>query len=480
MQNVVYPRKITPHPLGLPEGWSGWEKQYLSGLYRGYTYVRFEKNNGMHPHTLSVTQAIKLDAMDKGLDPKKALKAYDKKRKKIASENARVREQNEKETKKRKEESHRIFQKHFGSLDTAVVQALPGWQVRYEFLQACNQIHNEYRDPTGKSWRLIKDIEIHFGGRMLEGEDITELMMYARQQRNPIECQKRKALATRQLKLQASALRRRTEPDGPLPKQRRLRTTPQTQETSPLTMKPERLDFALGPVSIKTERRTVTSRRVKRQFQRSLPAKANTYYMRRKMIGKRSGLHTRGSRFAYADSTVRNFRRTPNQIMDNPCGRYASADCVRPCGRQVARPYGRRVLGKRSQGRLSTLLSSLVESTQQFVPGAVHTFLMSLDEFERKKVLLEAMNIVPPRCQTEVDTNLTVKRAKVEHMTLDQTKTKKLSVTPEDAKVEQPGERSWPGNMKLEENLMLESMKVERDSVQTGTEPTRRRRKTLK
>jgi len=245
-------------------------------------------------------------------------------------------------------------------------------------------------------------------------------------------------------------------------------------------MKPERLDFELGPVKIKTERRTVTSRRVKRQLQRSLPATANTYYMRRKMIGKRSGLHTRGSRFAYADSTVRTLRRTPNQIMNNPCGRCASADCVRPCGRKVARPFGRRVLGKRSRGRLSNLQSSLVESTQQFVPGAIHTFLMSLDDLERKKVLLEAMNIVPPRCQTEADTNLTVNRAKVEHMTLDQTKTKNLSVTPEDAKVEQPEERSWPGHMKLEENLMLESMKVERDTVETGIVPTRRRRKTLK
>jgi len=197
-----FPRAV--FPLGLPPGWVGVEKQYLHGKLAGQTYARYSREDGKHPHTPSVTAAIKHHAADLGIDPQPLLDEWEQKKREEAKrhvvEREQAREKAEAAAKERREASLGAFRNKFGALDSVTVQALPGWHVRYDYMEGSSQAHAEYKDPEGQVWRVIKDIEAHFGSRMFGGEDISAMIFHARRHANPIGCLEEKAAALKKLK----------------------------------------------------------------------------------------------------------------------------------------------------------------------------------------------------------------------------------------------------------------------------------------
>uniref|UniRef100_A0A7S1AMW9 Uncharacterized protein n=1 Tax=Noctiluca scintillans TaxID=2966 RepID=A0A7S1AMW9_NOCSC len=220
-----FPRAV--FPLGLPPGWVGVEKQYLHGKLAGQTYARYSREDGKHPHTPSVTAAIKHHAADLGIDPQPLLDEWEHKKreeaKKQAVEREQAREKAEAAAKERREASLGAFRNKFGALDSVTVQALPGWHVRYDYMEGSSQVHAEYKDPEGQVWRVIKDIEVHFGSRMFGGEDISAMILHARRHANPIGCQEEKAAALKKLKCAHKLEGDRCEPEPYItPKKQRL------------------------------------------------------------------------------------------------------------------------------------------------------------------------------------------------------------------------------------------------------------------
>eukprot|EP00929_Paragymnodinium_shiwhaense_P056301 TRINITY_DN28180_c0_g1_i2.p1 TRINITY_DN28180_c0_g1~~TRINITY_DN28180_c0_g1_i2.p1 ORF type:complete len:319 (-),score=64.51 TRINITY_DN28180_c0_g1_i2:105-1061(-) len=64
---------------GLPDGWECIEKSYLAGKHAGKTYQRF--NSAKHKNVISLKQAIKLDATDRGIPEEEALQQFELRKK---------------------------------------------------------------------------------------------------------------------------------------------------------------------------------------------------------------------------------------------------------------------------------------------------------------------------------------------------------------------------------------------------------------
>jgi len=182
----------------------------LTGNYVGQTYTRFSSNNGKHKHLMSVKAVVKQDAIDKGEDPEAAIDEYNQKRKIHQEEVSKVKEENREAEGRfageRREAAIQEFRRKCGKLDTAIVQAFPGWMTRFDWNPGSGQTHVTYRDDEGKEWNLLKDIEAMFGGKLLAGEDVSQFIAKARRMASPIAAQEAKSKAVRQLKMKAQAL----------------------------------------------------------------------------------------------------------------------------------------------------------------------------------------------------------------------------------------------------------------------------------
>ncbi|CAE7712174.1 unnamed protein product [Symbiodinium sp. CCMP2592] len=88
----------------------------------------------------------------------------------------RRREESEKkkEMKKQQREQHiENFRAVYGALTGSLVMALPGWSGEAKLQENCGQLCSSYYDPEGRSWKLLKDIEAHFGSLMEQGKQDT-------------------------------------------------------------------------------------------------------------------------------------------------------------------------------------------------------------------------------------------------------------------------------------------------------------------
>lgn len=182
---IVYPRVI-PVPEGLDwlgKRWEVRETLYQTGKGEGLPYTRYFTKEGIvpsHSGVLSASAAIRLDAMDQGYDDAAAYEAYKQasaeRHAREAAERAQEREAAGIVKGEQRESAIRAFHEKYGKLSGAVVQALPGWCVRWDYLPSCNQTHVTYTDSSGKDWKLLKDIEAALGTRVLKGEDLSELI----------------------------------------------------------------------------------------------------------------------------------------------------------------------------------------------------------------------------------------------------------------------------------------------------------------
>eukprot|EP00928_Gymnodinium_smaydae_P002600 TRINITY_DN10932_c0_g1_i1.p1 TRINITY_DN10932_c0_g1~~TRINITY_DN10932_c0_g1_i1.p1 ORF type:complete len:441 (+),score=90.44 TRINITY_DN10932_c0_g1_i1:99-1325(+) len=189
----TYPRDVPIHE-GMPEGWKGIEKQYLSGKYAGQTYVRWYSLDGRHKHLCTPASVIEIDAKEKGHDAEtieamvKAYKdAQEAKRERQLQERQKEREERGLLKGQLREEVIAEFRAKFGSLMGPIVHAMPGWRTRWDYMTNCSQVHVTYTDPDNKEWKILKDIECSLGYRMRNGEDITTLMANASASANPNE-----------------------------------------------------------------------------------------------------------------------------------------------------------------------------------------------------------------------------------------------------------------------------------------------------
>lgn len=155
------PGYLDPDTL-LPKGWSTVEKQYKTGGYKGKTYVRFQYN-GEGALMPSISAVINRHHEMTGED---LMPLYQKMR---AEKKAQVPSA---EVRKEKREQHvALYRAKFPALTGAMVCAFPGWTGEAKHLQNCGQNSANYYDPDGRTWKLLKDIEAHFGKLLEEGKE---------------------------------------------------------------------------------------------------------------------------------------------------------------------------------------------------------------------------------------------------------------------------------------------------------------------
>mmetsp|Transcript_61140 Transcript_61140/g.162437 ORF Transcript_61140/g.162437 Transcript_61140/m.162437 type:complete len:320 (-) Transcript_61140:107-1066(-) len=170
-----YPRQI-PNPDLLPEGWKTIEYMYKTGNYVGKTYTRFQSIDGRFKHILSVKAAVKTVAEANGEDVEKVLEEFDRKKKDMQMLEKMGNEAKRKEAGivkgQDREDAIEEFRSRFGDLTGGMVASFPGWTSHAKLLENCGQVSMTYFDETGKSWKLIKDIQAYFGLRLKKGEDM--------------------------------------------------------------------------------------------------------------------------------------------------------------------------------------------------------------------------------------------------------------------------------------------------------------------
>ncbi|CAE7709929.1 unnamed protein product, partial [Symbiodinium pilosum] len=78
----------------------------------------------------------------------------------------------EKEGQKAARERYiQVFRDVHGPLTGALVCAFKGWRGEAKHLKACDQYAASYYDTEGRCWKLLKDLEAHFGKLLEEGKE---------------------------------------------------------------------------------------------------------------------------------------------------------------------------------------------------------------------------------------------------------------------------------------------------------------------
>jgi len=183
LPGVNYPREI-PVAEGVPPGWKAIEQAYgETSTAAGKTYIRYHSLDGKHRSITSPQAVIKLDAELNGYDSEVAVLEYKerlkRKKEQEASERTVEREAAGIMKGERRDKAIERFRSAFGPLDGPTVHAIPGWKTRWDYSVNCNQTHVVYTEPSGKEWRLLKDLEACMGAKMENGEDLSDLMKAA-------------------------------------------------------------------------------------------------------------------------------------------------------------------------------------------------------------------------------------------------------------------------------------------------------------
>merc|ERR1719253_2199353 len=134
---------------------------YAKGMNAGKCYVRF--TNGVTKNILSCKSAIEHWAVDNGIPVQKALDDYEALKEAKKEAQAKAREEAGILKGQARENAINVFQDTFGALDGATVHAFDGWVTQWEYLPSCAQTHVVYTDDKGRQWRILKDLEAHFG-----------------------------------------------------------------------------------------------------------------------------------------------------------------------------------------------------------------------------------------------------------------------------------------------------------------------------
>jgi len=214
--------QIQPPP-GLPPGWQAIQKKYMTGSRRGTAYVRYQNTN--HKNVLSVKAAIELDAKDKGIDPSEALSDYNHMKVERLRSKQHEREQRGVVIGERRNQAQQLFRDTCGPLDGSTVMNFDGWTTRWMHLPKCGQTHVFYKDTYGTEWRLLKDIEVALGLKIMKGgeQDIRHMVHTAREK------------AKEQPKRQARPMRRDSaeNADSAVPSEPRRRSSRGTKAGTP-------------------------------------------------------------------------------------------------------------------------------------------------------------------------------------------------------------------------------------------------------
>ncbi|CAE7639433.1 unnamed protein product [Symbiodinium microadriaticum] len=158
----------------LPAGWETVEKAYKTGGSVGKTYIRFQKVNGGGAICCTINQVLKRHLEDTGEDlTAQYIEMRDKKEQEKAQRRREESEKNKEMKKQKREEYIENFRAVYGALTGPLVMALPGWSGEAKHQVNCGQLCSSYYDPEGRSWKLLKDIEAHFGMLMEQGKQDT-------------------------------------------------------------------------------------------------------------------------------------------------------------------------------------------------------------------------------------------------------------------------------------------------------------------
>lgn len=171
LRNQEAGQKVAP-PAGLPAGWTAEKHTYLSGKYKGKSYLRFASGDGKHRDVCTVSQAIRRDAADKGYDPAPALQACEAKRQADADSRKKSQKQDVEQGMTGEQRAAEAFRAKHGRLDRAAVQHLPKWSLEvYVVDERTGQKATRYKGPGGESFTMLKQVEAHFGVLIIAGAD---------------------------------------------------------------------------------------------------------------------------------------------------------------------------------------------------------------------------------------------------------------------------------------------------------------------
>ncbi|CAE7553125.1 unnamed protein product [Symbiodinium sp. CCMP2592] len=162
--------KLDPETF-LPAGWVRVEKKYKTGTKAGKTYLRFQKENGGSLNYCTITQVLKHHLEHTGED---LMPLYHELKEQKQSEDQGAAESAKMTPEQKRLQRERYISKFraaHGALTGVKVAALPGWSGEAKPLP-CGQSLATYYDPEGRPFKLLKDIEAHFGCLMEEGKQI--------------------------------------------------------------------------------------------------------------------------------------------------------------------------------------------------------------------------------------------------------------------------------------------------------------------
>ncbi|CAJ1349248.1 unnamed protein product [Effrenium voratum] len=150
-------------------GWRAIEKEYLTGK----TYVRFESDKVKN--LSSVRKVFERYAEDTGFSADtlhgeyQALKA--KEREEAKEENRKQREAQGRFDNEKRDQMIQLFRDRHGPLSGAMITSLPGWRGEAKYLPNSGQLCASYYDPSGRCFKLVKDIEAFFGFLIDSGQE---------------------------------------------------------------------------------------------------------------------------------------------------------------------------------------------------------------------------------------------------------------------------------------------------------------------
>eukprot|EP00439_Symbiodinium_sp_Y106_P037609 s858_g4.t1 len=153
--------KLDPDTF-LPAGWEQVEKVYKTGGSVGKTYIRFQKATGGGSHYCTINQVLRKHLEDTGEDLTAMYQEMKDRKEQEKAQRRREESEKNKELKKQQREQHiENFRAVYGALTGSLVMALPGWSGEAKLQENC------------RSWKLLKDIEAHFGSLMEQGKQDT-------------------------------------------------------------------------------------------------------------------------------------------------------------------------------------------------------------------------------------------------------------------------------------------------------------------
>jgi len=162
--------KLDPETL-LPLGWKIIQLVYKTGGSAGKPYTRFQRDEGGMALG-SLKQVFEKHLEETGEDLFASHKELKEERNQAAKEeNARKQAEKGKFQKDKREMLIQLFRDKHGTLTGPILMAFPGWKGESKFLPSCGQYCASYQDPSGKIWKLCKDVEAHFGYLMEQGRE---------------------------------------------------------------------------------------------------------------------------------------------------------------------------------------------------------------------------------------------------------------------------------------------------------------------